>query len=80
MVRAASPSIVDSAGIDLDRAGLAWDRFGGRPVDEVPTGAIEVFGACAGAALYSRELLKDVGRFDEAFFATVSARCSSATC
>ncbi|MFC4550043.1 MULTISPECIES: glycosyltransferase family 2 protein [Halorussus] len=28
----------------------------------------EVFGACAGAALYSRELLEDVGLFDEDFF------------
>jgi hypothetical protein len=69
MVRAAAPGIVDSAGIDLDRAGLAWDRFGGRPADEVPARPVDVFGACAGAALYTRELLEDVGPFDEAFFA-----------
>ncbi len=69
MVRAADPSTIDSAGIELDRAGLAWDRDGGQPVTTLPTTVRPVFGACAGAALYTREMLADVGGFDESFFA-----------
>jgi hypothetical protein len=67
MLRAHDPSQVDSSGICLDRAGMAWDRQGGTvspPDDELA----EVFGPCAGAALYRRTLFADVGRFDERFF------------
>ena len=60
------PAIINSAGISLDLAGIAWDRkagdYGGGPSQEV-------FGPSAGAALYRRRLLDDVGVFDESFFA-----------
>lgn len=59
---------VNSAGIVVDRAGLAWDRHCGDPVEHASEGA-EVFGASAGAALYRREMLDDIGLFDERFFA-----------
>ena len=62
------PHVVNSAGIQVDRAGLAWDRNCGAPVGEAYAEA-EVFGASAGAALYRREMLDDIGLFDERFFA-----------
>ncbi|WP_376791075.1 glycosyltransferase family 2 protein [Thermoflexus sp.] len=62
------PDIVQSAGIAMDRAAIAWDRWRGRPVVEVQTGG-EVFGASAGAALYRRSMWEQLGGFDERFFA-----------
>jgi GT2 family glycosyltransferase len=69
MIFAAKPGLINSAGICLDRAAIAWDRLGG----EQDTGAngqpSHVFGASAGAALYRRRMLDQIGLFDEAFFA-----------
>ncbi len=62
------PHVINSAGLVVDRAGLAWDRHCGDPVEEASAKA-EVFGASAGAALYRRKLLDDIGLFDERFFA-----------
>jgi GT2 family glycosyltransferase len=63
-----SPTTINSTGISLDRAGIAWDRAGGQ--DDVDLDDVEeVFGPCAGAALYRRELFDDVGVFDDDFFA-----------
>lgn len=59
---------VNSAGIIVDRAGLAWDRHCGDSVERASEGA-EVFGPSAGAALYRRKMLDDIGLFDERFFA-----------
>jgi hypothetical protein len=69
MLFADRPSIVNSAGIAVDRAGIAWDRLGGEPDVPGETESEEVFGACAGAALYRRAMLDEVGLFDEDFFA-----------
>jgi GT2 family glycosyltransferase len=69
MLFADRPGIINSAGIAMDRAGIAWDRLGGsrdRPDDTAPQ---EVFGACAGAALYRRTMLEQIGLFDADFFA-----------
>lgn len=62
-LRADQPDTVDSAGIALDRAAIAWDRLGGFPADSETT-APPLFGPSAGAALYARALLEDVGPFD----------------
>ena len=62
------PDVVNSAGIVVDRAGLAWDRFCGVAVQQAADDAA-VFGASAGAALYRRSLFADIGLFDERFFA-----------
>ena len=68
MLFAHRPGTINSAGIALDRAGIAWDRLGGEP--DAGTGATtEVFGPCAGAALYRRQMLDEIGLFDEDFFA-----------
>ena len=68
MVFAHAPEVINSCGIGLDRAGIAWDLEGGCRV-EAATQAREVFGACAGAALYRRTMLDEIGLFDEDFFA-----------
>jgi len=62
-----APSVVDSAGLCIDRVGMAWHRLGGS-YDDGSASEHEVFGPCAGAALYRRELFDDVGYFDEDFF------------
>jgi GT2 family glycosyltransferase len=63
------PHLVDSAGIELDRVGYAWNRYNGQPDDSEEREAYEVFGPSAAAALYRREMLDDVGLFDESYFA-----------
>jgi len=59
---------IDSTGICISRSGAAWDRgifennngqFGERE---------DVFGPCAGAALYRKTMLDEIGLFDEDFF------------
>lgn len=68
MLFADRPDVVQSAGIAMDRAAIAWDRLGGHPVSEALT-ECEVFGASGGAALYRRAMLDEIGLFDERFFA-----------
>ena len=61
------PNIIDSAGVVTDVLGIAWDRHNAEPVGI--DAASEIFGACAGAALYRKALLDATGGFDSAFFA-----------
>lgn len=63
------PDMINSAGICLDRAGIAWDRLGGQPNSTTQTPPMPVFGASGGAALYRRTMLNQIGLFDEDFFA-----------
>jgi GT2 family glycosyltransferase len=65
---AADERTINSAGIEVDVLGVAADRLAGRPVAEGGTRPRAVFGVSAGAALYRRALLDDVGGFDESFF------------
>jgi GT2 family glycosyltransferase len=67
MLFSRNPKVVDSTGICLDRAGMAWHLNGGSAHDSSEV-EHDVFGPCAGAALYRRELFDDVGTFDEDFF------------
>ena len=58
---------INSAGICLSLSGAAWDRGMHQPDNgQYPPG--EVFGPCAGAALYRRSMLLETGLFDEDFF------------
>jgi GT2 family glycosyltransferase len=59
---------INSAGIGVDRLGIAFDRRLGEPVSTTETDPVEVFGACGGAALYRREMLDEIGGFDPSFF------------
>jgi GT2 family glycosyltransferase len=59
---------INSTGICISRSGAAWDRG----IFEQDSGQYEnegeVFGPCAGAALYRRAMLDEIGLFDEDFF------------
>lgn len=69
MVFADRPNVINSTGICVDLAGIAWDRRGGElDADDEPQ-VVEIFGPCGGAALYSRQMLDEIGLFDEAYFA-----------
>jgi GT2 family glycosyltransferase len=59
---------INSAGIGVDRLGIAYDRLLGRPPSASETEPVEVFGACGGAALYRRAMLDEIGGFDTSFF------------
>jgi GT2 family glycosyltransferase len=62
--------VLNSAGLELDRLGIAADRLVGTRVQE--HGAhmpYEVFGATGGAAIFRRAMLDQVGGFDESYFA-----------
>jgi GT2 family glycosyltransferase len=69
MIFADRPNVINSTGINLDAVGFAWDRRGGELDDRLETEPVEVFGPCAGAALYRRAMLDEIGLFDEDFFA-----------
>jgi GT2 family glycosyltransferase len=68
MVRASDPSIMDACGIEVDRAGIGWNRYSSEPDRPDETAPYEVFGPCAGAALYRRAMLDQVGLLDEDYF------------
>jgi GT2 family glycosyltransferase len=68
MVEMDHPDRVDAAGIRVDAGGMAWNVGAGEPAARFDTQG-EVFGACAGAALYRRAMLESVGGFDDSFFA-----------
>jgi GT2 family glycosyltransferase/glycosyltransferase involved in cell wall biosynthesis len=62
--------LLNSAGLELDRLGVAADRLVGTPLSELRESApYEVFGATGGAAIFRRQMLDQVGGFDESFFA-----------
>jgi hypothetical protein len=69
MLRADDPSIVDSAGTVYRWDGWAQMIGTGERDDGRFDQQVEVFGACAGAALYRRTLFDEIGLFDEDFFA-----------
>ncbi len=61
--------ILDGAGDVLRRSGLPYRLGHGEPDRGQYDEAAFVFGACAGAALYRRSMLEEIGLFDEDFFA-----------
>ena len=73
---AASKMLLYDQPCTIDRVGDAYCRSGtaelrGRGETSQNYCSIDgVFGACAGAALYRMEMLKDIGLFDEDFFLT----------
>jgi GT2 family glycosyltransferase len=66
---AQQPGLIDSLGIEVDRAGLGWNRAWARPVAEWPAGRPErVFGPSGAAAAYRRAMLDEIGLFDDELF------------
>ena len=61
--------VLDGAGDVLRRSGLPYRLGHGEPDRGQYDRAAFVFSACAGAALYRRSMLDDIGLFDEDFFA-----------
>jgi GT2 family glycosyltransferase len=59
--------VVNTAGLVIDRLGVAYDRLAGGPA--VDGGPVEtVFGASACVVLYRRAMLDAIGGFDASFF------------
>lgn len=68
MLAMANPAVADNCGDSLSWQGAASKRGHGQAAD-LFNQTEEVFSACAGAALYRRNLLEILGGFDERFFA-----------
>ncbi|MHB1536946.1 MAG: glycosyltransferase family 2 protein [Solirubrobacteraceae bacterium] len=62
------PSLINSAGIDVDALGIASERLAGRPAAGIGARR-EVFGASACVALYRAQMLAEIGGFEPCFFA-----------
>jgi len=60
------PGIIDDAG-DVLGVAKAYKRGHGQPDGPAYSKPVYVFGACAGAAIYRREMLDEIGLFDEMF-------------
>lgn len=68
MIQMYNPTLMDDAGDMYSVLGWAYQRGVGRPVDRY-TKPRRVFSACAGAAIYRRKVLDEIGLFDEMHFA-----------
>jgi len=69
MLLADQRKVIETTGIVVDKAGMVWNRDGGTIDCPITVAQVLAFGACAGAALYRRAMLDEIGLFDEAFFA-----------
>jgi GT2 family glycosyltransferase len=67
-IKTDKPELLDGAGDAYHVSGLAWRQLEGWPVDRFGLEMVEVFSACAAAALYSRQAFFQAGGFDEDFF------------
>jgi len=63
-----SRAVLDTAGDGFDLCGVGYKIGEGMPITEFQKERY-VFGACAGAALYRRSMIDEIGFFDERFFA-----------
>jgi hypothetical protein len=63
------PGVLDGAGDLVTWYGATWRRGHGEPDRGQYDAPGEIAGPCAGAALYRRAALEEVGSFDERFFA-----------
>ena len=63
-----NPEILDGAGDMMSVIGVAWRGGYLAPRRLQPNAPVEVFAACAAAALYRRDAFEAAGGFDERFF------------
>jgi GT2 family glycosyltransferase len=68
MRRMDRPRLIDNAGDLYCALGWAYARGKDRPAAAYRTSA-QIFSACAGAAIYRRQVFERIGYFDERFFA-----------
>jgi GT2 family glycosyltransferase len=69
LLRERSPDTIESAGIELDVALVAHDYLGGEPVTRLDRPVEPPFGPSGAAAAFAVATFRDVGGFDERFFA-----------
>jgi len=67
MLSMTDPAVVDDCGDSLSWQGAAAKRGHGRSAADFTKGE-EIFSPCAGAALYRKSFLDELGGFDERFF------------
>lgn len=63
------PDVIENTGVVLLRSGEAMPRDRGRPAIVARRAAPDPIGACGGAVLYRAEMLREIGLFEEDFFA-----------
>ncbi|MCL7476039.1 MAG: glycosyltransferase [ANME-2 cluster archaeon] len=68
MLRYYDRNVIDSAGVEIYQNGNAYDRGANEKDTGQYDSQVEVFGACAGAALYRRQMLDEIGCFDKDYF------------
>ena len=65
----ADPTLIDSAGMELDATLLVYDYMNGLPVSALAEGPPDPIGPSAAAAAFDRAAFLEVGGFDERIFA-----------
>lgn len=68
MIRYDDKNIIDDAGDEYNILGWAYKRGDGSTINSYNE-TEEVFSSCAGAAIYNRKILDEIGYFDNHFFA-----------
>jgi GT2 family glycosyltransferase len=71
LIDANEPTLLDGAGDVYHMSGLVWRMGHGRPLPLDNQAVREAFSPCAGAALYKRSALREIGGFDEDYFCYV---------
>lgn len=69
MIDMHNPDVIDGAGDYYCALGWGFAYGKGKDRDSNCNCRRNIFSACAGAAIYRRDILKDIGMFDEAHFA-----------
>lgn len=69
LIDANHPAQLDGIGDAYHISGLHWRNGHGAPCCITPAHPVEVFSACAAAAIYRTEIYRQLGGFDETYFA-----------
>jgi Predicted glycosyltransferases len=64
-----NPEVIDAVGISINKYGLAGQDGNNEKDLGQYNKELEIFGVCAGAALYRAKMLNQIGLFDKDFFA-----------
>lgn len=68
MIQMDNPDLIDDAGDEYTLLAYTKKRGDNKPIESYNE-VSEVFSSCAGAALYKKSVLDEIGLFDESFFA-----------
>jgi N-acetylglucosaminyl-diphospho-decaprenol L-rhamnosyltransferase len=63
------PSLIETAGIEIDRTLLGFDYLNGEPIAALDRGVTDPIGPSGGAAAFDRAAFLEIGGFDETLFA-----------